>query len=333
MAEAGYGKRFTDAADVKEFALMQKLEKNIAQFTGGKLNAFTDELRRKLYKDGKKLSEEEWTAKAKSVSRRHLVTWRKTEERTMAQTASAARHWAEIERRAYLYPNLKYVTAHDELVRDSHRILDGAIYPVSDPFWDTHYPPNGWNCRCIVVQTDQKAKPGKGKGDIKISKGMDNNAGKTGLLISEDHPYFNLDDLDREKIYKQAEKLHFGISKKIASAAYHSGSIHEFKFPNGNIVEVMYNSHFNHIITYAHSNRPARNNLLINLQKLLSIADFVKEADDQILTNGKQKHPWVKKWYYYLIELNGEKYYLNVFLHTDTNKLGLYAITKTLYNV
>ena len=37
-------------------------------------------------------------------------------------------------------------------MREEHRALHGITLPPSDPFWDTHYPPNGWNCRCRVVQ-------------------------------------------------------------------------------------------------------------------------------------------------------------------------------------
>jgi hypothetical protein len=25
------------------------------------------------------------------------------------------------------------------------------ILPADDPFWSTHYPPNGWGCKCGVV--------------------------------------------------------------------------------------------------------------------------------------------------------------------------------------
>lgn len=328
MAESGYGKRFTEAEDVKEFALMQKMEQNIAKFTGGKLNAYTDELRRSMYKNGKKLSFEEWSTKAKTVSRKHLVTWRKTEERTMAQAASSASHWSEIERRAYLYPNLKYVTAHDELVRDSHRLLDGAIYPVSDPFWNSHYPPNGWNCRCIVAQTDKGAKPGNG--DIKISKGMNNNAGKTGLLVAEDHPYFNMNDLDKEKVYMQVEKLHFNITKKEAIAYFNLNNPLNYVMNDGQDLKIMFKSHLKHIVTNEHRNRPVRNNMINSLRELLPNARFITTAEDTILPSGKQKHPWVLIWRYYLIELNNESYYLNIFIHKHTFEWGIYDITDTL---
>ena len=48
--------------------------------------------------------------------------------------------------------NLQYRTVGDDRVREEHAELDGITLPIDDPFWHTYYPPNGWNCRCTVVQ-------------------------------------------------------------------------------------------------------------------------------------------------------------------------------------
>ena len=47
---------------------------------------------------------------------------------------------------------LQYRTQHDEKVRPEHASLDRVTLPPSDSFWESYYPPNGWNCRCTVVQ-------------------------------------------------------------------------------------------------------------------------------------------------------------------------------------
>lgn len=57
-----------------------------------------------------------------------------------------------------LFWGYEYVTMRDDRVRPAHRALDGATLPKDDPFWVTYWPPNGWNCRCIVVPITKRRK-------------------------------------------------------------------------------------------------------------------------------------------------------------------------------
>lgn len=71
---------------------------------------------------------------------------------TNLRMANAAGKWERIERRKELFPYLQYVAVLDERTREQHRRWHNLILPVDHPFWKTHYPPNGWKCRCIVRQ-------------------------------------------------------------------------------------------------------------------------------------------------------------------------------------
>ena len=69
--------------------------------------------------------------------------------------ASYARgRWERIERLAEDRPFLRYSAVLDERVRPDHAQWHGVVLRVDDPWWRTHYPPNGWRCRCIVTQHD-----------------------------------------------------------------------------------------------------------------------------------------------------------------------------------
>jgi SPP1 gp7 family putative phage head morphogenesis protein len=49
-------------------------------------------------------------------------------------------------------PYLMYSAVLDDRTRETHRALHGIIRPVDDKFWNTNMPPNGYNCRCTVIQ-------------------------------------------------------------------------------------------------------------------------------------------------------------------------------------
>jgi SPP1 gp7 family putative phage head morphogenesis protein len=75
--------------------------------------------------------------------------------RTNMQTAYAAQAWAEIDEQADLAPYLIYDAVDDEKTRAQHRAWDRKVLPVSHPWWRTHYPPNGYGCRCGVIQVSR----------------------------------------------------------------------------------------------------------------------------------------------------------------------------------
>ena len=46
----------------------------------------------------------------------------------------------------------EYVTVGDDRVRPSHEALEGVRMAKDDPFWNRFRPPNGFNCRCDVIE-------------------------------------------------------------------------------------------------------------------------------------------------------------------------------------
>lgn len=87
--------------------------------------------------------------------------------RTNLQSAYATGSWDMIESQAEFAPYLLYDAIDDHRTRPEHAALDGTLLPISDPFWQSHYPPNGWNCRCGVIQLSDDELAARG---IKPSK-------------------------------------------------------------------------------------------------------------------------------------------------------------------
>jgi hypothetical protein len=72
--------------------------------------------------------------------------------RTNMRTARAAGQWQRIQRTSTSHPYLIYSLGPSENHRQQHVSWNKLVLPVNDPFWKTHYPPNGWGCKCRVRQ-------------------------------------------------------------------------------------------------------------------------------------------------------------------------------------
>lgn len=66
------------------------------------------------------------------------------------RSAHMAGRWEQLLANSDRRPYLQYRTAGDSRVRPQHRAWNGLVFPIGDAFWQTHYPPNGWGCRCTI---------------------------------------------------------------------------------------------------------------------------------------------------------------------------------------
>ena len=77
---------------------------------------------------------------------------------TNLRISRAAGKWSTIQALKRVAPYLAYYAIDDDVTRPDHRVWGGLdngrpiVLPVDHPLWLTHYPPNGWGCRCLVQQ-------------------------------------------------------------------------------------------------------------------------------------------------------------------------------------
>lgn len=179
--------------------MRQSLEQDIFVFSGFKTYHQLKEAS-ELLRDsqGRVKSFNQFYQDVSAIRQKYNRNWLHAEYNFAVSSAQMASHWAEYQQDEEM-ANLQYRTALDDKVRPEHAALEGVTLPMSDPFWDTAFPPNGWHCRCHVIpvlkedfplsnsQRAQDAFDDMTQGKASIFR---YNPGKEGVIFPPHHPYY-----------------------------------------------------------------------------------------------------------------------------------------------
>jgi SPP1 gp7 family putative phage head morphogenesis protein len=218
--EKGYGLQMKNVDyDTPDHVMLAKLEKDTYYFSAAKNYWNVKELNYALIDDdGKVKSFSKFKEAAAAINEKYNVNYLKAEYNHAIASSTMARQWEDIKKASGSHPFLKYVTAGDANVRPEHAAMRGVIRRWDDAFWNTHYPPNGWLCRCDVEpMTDSaKATPAdKLPGTAGIPTLFQTNTAKDGVIYPPKHPFHALPEVDAKDVLKSAQNVW-----KSNSAAY-----------------------------------------------------------------------------------------------------------------
>ncbi|MGR3791575.1 phage head morphogenesis protein [Flavobacterium sp. TN-1] len=184
--------------------LKNYLDKDVFVFSGLKTHAQLSEARSYLKDErGDVRSYEDFERLVTKLNENYNRNYLEAEYLFATSSAQSASNWHQFSDDTKRY-YLQYRTASDDRVRDSHRVLHNVTLPKDDPFWDYYYTPNGWRCRCQVIEvlanknTKSNSVEAMAKGDkattIIGKNGKENklfqfNPGKTKTVFPPNHAY------------------------------------------------------------------------------------------------------------------------------------------------
>lgn len=224
----GFGKSINQTVfGTPDYKMLESMRENVYVFSAAKSYQSTKDISALLYEGGELKPLKQFLNEAKPLFDTYNKTYLTAEYNSAVMQARSASDWKEFESDAAVYEQLEYHTVGDRRVRPEHMVLDRTVKPVHDKFWDVYYPPNGWNCRCTVLQVSgeknttkkeilerikeenvERRKEGLKPMDknLDVPKIFQFNAGKSKIIFSPDHPYFDVAKKD-----KAFAKTNFGL--------------------------------------------------------------------------------------------------------------------------
>nr|DAV05669.1 MAG TPA: minor capsid component [Caudoviricetes sp.] len=257
---------------------------------------------------------------------------------------------------------LQYRTAGDNRVRPDHEALEGITLPKGDKFWSDYYPPNGWRCRCNVVEvlpedypvSDSTAARERGEATLRGNKQevFRGNPGKDLRIFPEKHPYFGKGGIARCAVSRNAQGDDTGdacdVLKKILEVreleevqkkAREVAKVQRKKIPpfDGLRYEPEDKSS-PHLIMLRRSLEDIREHARedIAVQRWITAYDISNRYDFKYVgwapcrtdSQGQRKHNEARYFSYYTLEIEGITYYVNARMHKQYDGAVIYSLEK-----
>lgn len=315
----GFGKDFPKIKyNSPDFDLLDKLTYNAGTFAAFKNHSQIGETV-KLLKDaeGNLRSKSDFIKEARKLNDTYNKRYLSVEYDQAVTSGRMAKKWADAERTQNLYPNLTYVAVMDDRTRPLHRKWHGVTLPIDHVFWNSHYPPNDWACRCTVRRTDKAAEDrGLKVEDMpSLPKQFNINVGKEGKVFNNDHPYFKTNNF--KTVANFAKNALIGVGRNQLKAHYAVNPIKGKTF-NSQIGQMRV--HSKELFTTSSEREYTKINALFNVKQLINDAVYIKSALDS------KNNPMIRYYHYLMVEVSDKAFYLNVREMKD-GSLVLYSIT------
>ncbi len=105
--------------------------------------------------------------------------------RTNVQNHFAHGRWQQMSRQFHDgKPMLMYDAVNDSRTRDAHRAMDGLVRRHNDPIWDAWGAPNGFNCRCRMINLSEEQASAFVDEDAARQGDTDNANARAGAIAS-----------------------------------------------------------------------------------------------------------------------------------------------------
>lgn len=351
-------------------AMRQSLEKSDYVFSGIKtFHELNEAIPSLIDENGNRKTFEQFLNDVRSIDEKYNRNYLRAEYNYCQQSANMASKWEQFQKDYEEYGDryyLQYRTAGDDHVRPAHAALNRITLPVPHPFWKRYFPPNGWNCRCTVVQVRASRYPVTPDSEVEhlISQNDSDNPKEAMFHVNpgmekKTFPDYNAYTIRRcqecpvakgkvnlafvpdNEVCAACVLLHScaGDNGKSAAAIERKHYLHEMepllqvkheKQIEGGTINVGFSTYGNkHLFsdTFGRSNVLHKEDLK-DLGALLETSTYIDESD---LTHPRADN--ITHFYYYKAELHGRTVRLNVAKDVEELRNGRIIVKYYLYSI
>lgn len=134
--------------------MLQMMEYNLFEFATGKTESRLAAMKELLFDENKELRDfSSFRVEADKLMTDYNHNWLETEYNlSVAVGQNSARYVEFMAEKDTVTSYVKYQTAGDDRVRATHAALDGKVFNLNDKEAMDLWPPNGYGCRCEMLQ-------------------------------------------------------------------------------------------------------------------------------------------------------------------------------------